>query len=317
MKRSALLLALATAGCTKPAVRQSADAVPVRSAGVAEQPAEPAEATVVQGDRSVSNRSRQIETQDFAVSRSSSGWSVGVKREAESARLQDDQATSERGSAGDAQEDDTLLGSAFAGGGGSRAPAQEPGATEIETKFDPPGGTNESPGNVARVPADDASQDEADTGASLTTVSAEANTSDCAPGEVPEGYDAAGDDDTGLCVPQKLVETCRQLGQLPVIVLDTGMDCFVPQAFTREGDDALAEGGSIELPSCAPDAAIVLLPEVEGEIAASFDCRHIAQLDETTASALSQQACGEQVAVVHVASDSSTEETIRGDVSCF
>lgn len=138
----------------------------------------------------------------------------------------------------------------------------------------------------------------------------------CGPGEVAQGYDPAADE-TGLCVPRTLAEQCQRAGQLPVVVSDLGMDCAVPRQADDAGDEALAAAAPIELPSCDEESVIVLLPEGDDQGGSAFDCRLVAQLDQSTMRGLTGKACDDQAIVVKVYAGSSTDDAIKGDVSCL
>lgn len=326
MNRCAVLFAVWATACTKPmrgpSVDRSAAEGPGSGASGSSMDAMPKSAP-----KRFADRQDQVSSES-SLTRVSSTWSVGVRREADA--VQDKVADPSNEPMAETSKGD-LNASRDRGSGmdderhlqfdGADPSAQESsGAAETVTQYD--GGKttsdSESPSLARRSwsqVADDGDDESPLEGAESAALEASADEPSCGPGEIAAGYDLVGDE-KALCVPRQLVETCQQLGQLPVIVSDMGMDCYVPQRGQPEQQTEDHRPQVNDLPNCEPDTVIIALPEVD-ETPTVLECRLFEQLEPTTADALAQVDCGEQIPVIRVFQDSPLEEAIRGDVSCL
>jgi hypothetical protein len=337
----AALTALA-ASCTKPRIEPTAggEQAPVAPARETASEPEPAAERQASPERSVAAApSEAVASEPPAAPVSRGGWSVGISRE-------DEEAAAAAQSADDAQqsdEDDAALRDDEGELAAAGAVVSEPRVNEYGAPIDSNGNpiltgtmadtatataaTGAAAGaNVAmrntRItrgrgdelpPVEDAQA--YDEEAEVVARSAQGDAA-CGPGETAQGYDPVADE-TGLCVPRTLAEQCQRSGQLPVVVSDLGMDCAVPRQADDAGDEALAAAPPIELPSCDEESVIVLLPDGDDQGGGAFDCRLVAQLDQSTMRGLTGKACDEQAIVVKVYAGSSTDDAIKGDVSCL
>lgn len=341
MTRSLVLAALMAlaASCTKPRIEptggdEQATVAPARQA--APEPEQAAERDTAQERTVASAAPVADEPAPPAASVSRGGWSVGTPREDEEAAQAPEEAQQP-------DEDEDAVDDAEGEPAAAGAVASEPRVNEYGAPIDSSGapiltGTMADTataaadagaaggGNVAmrntRItrgrgddlpPVEDAQGYDEEAEAVARSAQGDAV---CGPGEVAQGYDPAADE-TGLCVPRTLAEQCQRSGQLPVVVTDLGMDCAVPRQDDDAFDEALAAAGPIELPSCDEESVIVLLPDVDDQGGSAFDCRLVAQLDQSTMRGLTGKACDDQAIVVKVYAGSSTEDAIKGDVSCL